>query len=188
MTSNEPLLLTLGYGKRTIDEVIALLREHEVEYLVDVRSAPWSKYQPDFSHDALKTHLRAAGITYLYMGEELGGRPKDRSYYDEDTVNYGRLKESPAFREGIGRLRKAWDGGYRVALLCSEARPENCHRTKLIAKTLVEEGMDVVHLDEDGIVLSHDEVMERLSEGQPTLFGDLPQAARSRRKYRAGSG
>jgi uncharacterized protein (DUF488 family) len=72
-----PLFSTLGYGKRTIDAVIELLERYGVQYLVDVRSVPWSRYHPDFSHDVLKEHLRAHDIAYLFLGEELGGRPND---------------------------------------------------------------------------------------------------------------
>jgi uncharacterized protein (DUF488 family) len=181
-----PLLITLGYGKRSIEESIDLLEQHEVRFLVDVRSAPYSRYQPDFSHDTLKTHLRAHAITYLYMGEELGGRPKDRSCYDEqDRVLYDVCRQRPAFRHGIERLRTAWEQGRRVALLCSESRPENCHRSKLIGPALIEHGIEVIHLDEDGATVSQQDVMARLEEGQPSLFPDMPapKAARSRHRY-----
>jgi uncharacterized protein (DUF488 family) len=184
-----PLLITLGYGKRSIDEAIGLLLRHEVRFLVDVRSAPYSRYHPDFSHDALKEHLKAHDITYLYMGEELGGRPKDRSCYDDqDRVLYEVCRERPAFLHGIERLRTAWKQGYRVALLCSETRPENCHRSKLIGPALAEQGIEVTHLDEDGTVVSQKDVMARVEEGQPSLFPDMPapKAARSRGRYSPG--
>lgn len=71
MTASAPLTLTVGYGKRSIGETISLLTEHEIEFLVDVRSAPYSRFQPDYSRDALKAHLQAAGIAYLYLGREL---------------------------------------------------------------------------------------------------------------------
>src|SRR5437588_1132637 len=103
-----PLLITLGYGKRSIGEAIELLQQHEVQFLVDVRSAPYSRYHPDFSHDALKGHLTAHGIAYLFMGEELGGRPSDRSCYDDQKrVLYDRCRQRPAFRQGIELLRTA---------------------------------------------------------------------------------
>lgn len=183
-----PLLLTLGYGKRSIGEAIGLLKQHDVRFLVDVRSAPYSRYHPDFSHDALKEHLKAHGITYLYMGEELGGRPKDRSCYDaQDRVLYEVCRERPAFRRGIERLRTAWEQGRRVALLCSESQPENCHRSKLIGPALADQGIEVLHLDGDGAVVSQQDVMSRMEGGQPTLFPDMPapKAARSRGRYAA---
>lgn len=182
-----PLLLTLGYGKRSIGEAIDLLERHGVRYLADVRSAPYSRHHPDFSHDALKGHLAARRIVYLFLGEELGGRPDDAGCYDEQgRVDYEACRRRPQFRQGIARLRSAWEQGQRVALLCSESRPENCHRSKLIGAALADEGIEVTHLDEDGAPLSQQQVMDRLSGGQLDLFEDLPagKAAKSRGRYR----
>jgi uncharacterized protein (DUF488 family) len=181
-----PLLLTLGYGKRSIDETIVLLRQHDIGFLVDLRSAPYSRYHPDFSHDALKRHLSEHGIAYLFLGEELGGRPKDPACYDaQGRVDYAAVRTRPAFQQGIERLRTAWEQGRRVALLCSEARPEQCHRSKLVGAALVEEGIEVLHLDEDDTALSQAEVMARLQDGQMSLFADLvpAKAAKSRGRY-----
>ena len=182
-----PLLLTLGYGKRSIDEAIDLLQRHQVRYLVDVRSAPWSRYHPDFAHDALKGHLTAHGIAYLFLGKELGGRPDDAGCYDDQgRVDYEACRQRPEFRQGIQRLRTAWEQGRRVALLCSESRPQDCHRAKLVGAALAEEGIEVTHLDEDGTPVSQQEVMDRLLGGQLSLFDDLPagKTVRSRRRYR----
>lgn len=183
MTS--PALMTLGYGKRTIADVIALLARYDIKFLVDVRSAPYSRYHQDFSGERLVQHLRAHGIAYLYLGRELGGRPDDSACYDsEGRVDYAACRRRPEFAAGIARLRAAWHRGRRVALLCSEMRPEQCHRAKLIGPALVEAGMDVAHLDDDDTVLGQDEVMARLADPQPSLFDDPPSAAeRSRRSY-----
>lgn len=182
-----PLLLTLGYGKRSIDEAVELLEQHGVRFLADVRSAPWSGYHPDFSHDALKAHLTAHDITYLFLGNELGGRPDDPSCYDaEGRVDYEACARRPAFRHGIERLSNAWKQGQRVALLCSESRPENCHRSKLVGVALQKEGIEVTHLDEDGGLVSQQDVMNRLHNGQLSFFEVPPtgKATRSRRSYR----
>jgi uncharacterized protein (DUF488 family) len=182
-----PLLLTIGYGKRTLDEAIALLDDHSVRYLADVRSVPWSRFRPEFAQDELKAHLDLAGIRYLYLGEELGGRPKDPSCYDaRGRVDYDACRQRAAFLGGIERLRTAWTQGQRVALLCSESRPEECHSSKLLGVVLQEMGIAVQHLDEDGSVVSQEAVMGRLEGNQPSLFGDLPPAGalRSRGRYR----
>lgn len=189
MTPDSPLLMTLGHGKRTIDDVIARLNEHHVAFLVDVRSVPWSRFQPDFSRDALQQRLPASGISYLFLGEELGGRPKDRTCYDEHgRVNYDACMRRPAFQHGIQRLKTAWEQGRRVALLCSERRPEECHRSKLVGKALVATGLDVTHLDENDALVTQEQVMSRAHAGQVELFPDLAigKAARSRGKYRPG--
>jgi uncharacterized protein (DUF488 family) len=187
MATRSPLLLTLGYGKRTIDVVVELLERYGVQYLVDVRSVPWSRYHPDFSHDALKGHLSAHDIAYLFLGEELGGRPNDAGCYDaKGRVDYEACRRRPAFRHGMQRLRTAWDQGQRLALLCSESRPQDCHRSKLLGVALAEEGIEVTHLDEDGTPMTQQEVMDRLLGSQLSLFEDLPsgKAAKSRGRYR----
>ena len=186
MTSSpSPLLLTLGHGTRSIDDVIGLLKEHDIGFLVDVRSAPYSRYQPNFSQGPLRAHLQAHDITYLYMGKELGGRPDDPDCYVDGKVIYDRLKARTEFQHGIGRLRTAWDQGRRVALLCSEIRPESCHRSKAIGPELRERGVDITHLDENDALLSQDEVDLRIDNGQMSLFDDVPSAnaSRSRKRY-----
>jgi uncharacterized protein (DUF488 family) len=180
-TACSPLLLTLGYGKRSIGDVIDLLKQHQVSCLADVRSVPWSRYHPDFSQKALKEHLGRHEIRYLFLGRELGGRPDDPSCYVDGRVDYARCRERPAFVEGIARLRRGWEMGERMALLCSESKPENCHRAKLLGPVLVDAGIGVTHLDEDGVPLSQSEVMVRLTGGQLGLFGDVPPAGSSRR-------
>ncbi len=178
--------MSLGYGKRSIAQAIALLRQHDIAFLVDLRSAPYSRYHPDFSYETLRRHLAEQGIAYLYMGEELGGRPKDPACYDASgRVDYAACRQRPAFRQGIGRLRTAWKQGRRVALLCSEARPEQCHRTKLVGAALAEEGIDVLHLDEDDTPLTQAEVMARLQDGQLSLLAELAPAkvTKSRGRY-----
>jgi uncharacterized protein (DUF488 family) len=188
---SEPLTITLGYGKRPIDETVALLREHGIEFLVDVRSAPYSRYHPDYSRDALKAHVEAHGISYLYLGQELGGRPDDPTCYSADgRVDYQACAGRPAFRQGISRLSNAWTQGRRVALLCSESKPEHCHRSKLIAPALEAEGVAVMHVDEDGSLCTQRAVMVRLQDeaaqrGQLSLFEDEApaRALHSRRKY-----
>jgi uncharacterized protein (DUF488 family) len=191
VNSTTPLTLTIGYGKRSIGETISLLAEHQIQFLVDVRSAPYSRFQPDYSRDALQAHLDAAGITNLYLGRELGGRPDDPSCYTSDgRVDYEACARRPAFLEGIRRLGTAWEQGRRVALLCSESRPENCHRSKMIAPALEAAGITVMHVDEDGSLQTQRGIMDRLRDdavqrGQLSLFEEQTpaRAHRSRGKY-----
>lgn len=182
------MLVTIGHGKRSIGKMIDLLKNYDIAYVADVRSAPYSRYQPDFSHDALKRQLEAQGIGYLPMGEELGGRPDDPGCYDaQGRVDYDACRQRSEFKHGIERLRSAQEQGLRVLLLCSESKPENCHRSKLIGVALADQGIELVHLDEDDRLVSQAEVMERLSGGQLSFLPDPPvQAARSRRRYARG--
>jgi uncharacterized protein (DUF488 family) len=184
---NAPLL-TFGYGARRLEEAVRLLKQHDVEFLVDVRSVPWSRFQPDFSQDHLVDALRGHGIRYLFMGAPLGGRPDEPECYDSDgRVDYRACARRPAFRSGIDRLVTAAAAGYRIAIMCSEGRPEDCHRTKLVSEALVEAGVDVRHLDERNELRSHTEILDRLRGSQMALIDDDERLVKSRGRYRAAA-
>jgi uncharacterized protein (DUF488 family) len=181
-------LLTFGYGSRSASEALDLITHHGVRFVVDVRSTPWSRFRPEFSQDNLAAALRDQGIRYVFMGVELGGRPDDPGCYDtEGRVDYRACARRPAFRAGIARLRTAWESGHPVAIMCSESRPEECHRTKLVSRALTDAGVDVRHIDEHGRLCSHDEVLDRLLGSQMGLLGDDERLVKSRGRYRVAS-
>jgi uncharacterized protein (DUF488 family) len=181
-------LLTLGYGNRELDEMLALLRTYEVRYLIDVRSAPYSRFNAAFSRTNLTTAIEKIGVRYVFMGDTLGGRPDDASCYDEaGHVDYLACRESIDFENGFERLRSAFEQDVGAAIFCSELRPEHCHRTKLIGEAMVEMGVPVEHVDADGSLASHQAVMERLHDAQMSLVGEPSRATRSRRAIAAAS-
>jgi uncharacterized protein (DUF488 family) len=180
-------IFTIGYGAREIEEFIDLLNVHHISFLLDVRSKPYSRYKPDFSKEALDNHLQAHGIRYVFMGDTLGGQPDDRTCYGEDgKVDYEKCRNKPFFLQGIERVQKAWSQQIRIVLMCSEGKPEMCHRSKLIGPALVAEGIEVAHIDENNQIISQDDVMLRLHKGQPSLFGDDFFNLTSRKSYSAG--
>lgn len=177
-------ILTIGYGLRPINEVIALLDRYRVEYVGDVRSVPFSGRRPEFSRPALEQILREQGIRYVFLGDVLGGRPDDPSCYDDEGhVDYDRCRASDAFTVGIDRAETAYHEGHALALLCSEARPEDCHRSKLLAEMLNERGVPVCHIDPSGELVEHGEVAVKLRGPQMSLMAE--GLGRSRRAYRA---
>lgn len=175
-------IYTIGYGSRSMEAFLAVLRGHQIAYVIDIRSMPYSRFKPEFSKDALEAHLHGEGIRYLYMGDALGGQPTDRDCYVDDKVVYDRVRGKAFFREGIDRVRRAFQQQVRVALMCSEGKPSECHRTKLIGLTLAEQGIPVAHIDEHDALRSQADVVGELTEGQLTLFGE-PEF-RSRKRYR----
>jgi len=132
-----PPVLTIGYGSRTLDEFVDLLHAVGATDLADVRSAPYSRYKPEFSREPLGAHLAEAGIRYIFMGDALGGRPDDPGCYDASGhVDYERCRLRPEFARALEALEAGRESGLRIVLMCSEQRPEECHRSKLVAEEL----------------------------------------------------
>lgn len=179
-TEIAPPVFTIGYGARTVDGLIAVLLTHQIVFLVDVRTAPYSRFKPEFSKDALERELKQQGIRYIYLGDALGGRPADPDCYVDDKVDYERVKGKAFYQIGIERVQAAWQRGVRFVLMCSEGKPEQCHRSKLIGETLAGLGIPVAHIDEHDQLRSQDEVIQRLTGGQLSLFGDHEFTSRKR--------
>lgn len=179
-----PTLHTIGYGARTLEELVAALKAHRIEYLLDVRSSPYSKFKPEFTKEALEAALKARGIRYVFVGDTLGGQPRDPDCYTDGKVDYEKVRQQPFFQAGLERLRKAYEQRLRAALMCSEGRPEQCHRSKMIGEALAAAGIPVAHIDEDGHLLTQTQVMNRLTGGQLDFFGG--PALTSRKRYGPG--
>lgn len=180
-------IYTIGYGNRSIEEFIDLLQKYHIQYLADIRSRPYSKFNPDFSQAALEKRLKQQHIKYLFLGDTLGGRPDDSSCYVDGKVDYERVRQTRAFQEGIQRIHDAWDKQLPVALMCSELKPEECHRSKLVGRTLAEQHIIVAHIDEEGNMKTQDEIVQIITGNQPSLFPDIPhkKVSSSRKKYAA---
>jgi uncharacterized protein (DUF488 family) len=180
---SETAIYTIGYGARPLPEFIATLQAHHIAYLIDVRSKPYSRYRPEFGKSELEAALKEAGIRYVFMGDTLGGQPEDKGCYTEGKVDYEKVRGMDFYREGIGRVQKAYAQQLPVVLLCSEGKPEQCHRSKLIGQTLTELSIPVAHIDENDDLISQAAVLLRLTNNQPSLFGDGFHEFTSRKRY-----
>jgi len=165
-------LYTIGHGRRQAEDFLALLKTFDIHYLVDVRSVPHSRFNPQYNQKTLKQFLESKGITYVFMGDQLGGRPQDAACYDSaGHINYQAVKKKEFFKEGLERLKTAHDKNVKIALMCSESKPQDCHRSRLIGIALSEEQVDVSHIDEKGTLKSQQEVMHLISgERSGSLF------------------
>lgn len=171
------VIWTVGHSNHALDEFIALLASESISVVVDVRSYPYSRYATHFNRDDMAVGLREAGIKYLFLGEELGGRPtREEHYDDEGRALYALMAEEPAFLEAIKRvLRGATD--HRVALMCAEGRPEECHRRLLVGKVLTDRGAILRHIQPDGELVEESEVPIGGARDQPSLFEGEEQPA-----------
>ncbi|MDD5327269.1 MAG: DUF488 domain-containing protein [Phycisphaerae bacterium] len=166
------ILYTIGYSNHTIEDFVSLLKQHKITCVADVRSAPYSRYCPQFNKDALASALETAGIAYIFMGKELGGRPGDQNCYKNGCVDFQHIAKREEFKRGIERLL-ADISKYRIALMCTEKDPLQCHRTILVSRHLKKHNINIKHILEDGSIEEHTEAERRLVEMlkmEPTLF------------------
>lgn len=177
-------IYTIGYGARSLTEFIEVVQRYGIQFVVDVRSHPYSRYKPEFSKQALTDRLKEQGIRYLFMGDALGGQPEGNEFYVNGKVDYEKCRHSPQFQQGVARLQKAWQQQNSVVILCSEGKPEECHRTKLITPALLQLGVSVAHIAENNQLLTQEEVLLRLNEGQSVLWEEGAMPSKSRKRYK----
>lgn len=165
-------LFTIGHSAHTIDSFISLIQEHAIQVIADVRSKPYSGRFPWFSRQPLEHSLKAIGIKYVFLGRELGARRCEKECYDEGKATYERIAATPVFHEGLDRLRKGIRQ-YRIALLCAEKDPLDCHRTILVARYATKFS-NIKHILGDGSIEPHkaaeDRLLRRYQLGSSDLF------------------
>lgn len=154
-------VFTIGHSTHTLERFRELLRQHRITAVADVRSAPYSRRNPQYNRTELARWLAEADIAYVFLGRELGGRSDDPSDYDNGRVCYDRLRAKPTFRVGVERIiRGALE--QRIALVCSEKEPLDCHRSLLVAQALADRGVSVNHILANGSLETHSQTMKRL--------------------------
>jgi uncharacterized protein (DUF488 family) len=178
-------LFTLGHGSHPLEKFMGLLETNGVMLVADVRSAPFSRYHPQFNKESLERELPQRGVQYAWAGKFLGGRPTDPTCYKNGalpgegtdylhTVNYPEVMKREWFIKGIDRLLELADE-HTTAILCSEENPAHCHRHHLIAKFLMREHHEVAvqHIRGDGNVFGAASILDSVEEEhaeQPPLL------------------
>jgi uncharacterized protein (DUF488 family) len=155
------LVHTIGHSNRTLEEFLSLLRQHELTAVADVRSWPHSRTNPQFNREPLAKSLKEEGISYVFLGRELGARTTDAACYVAGKVQYDKLARSGSFQEGLRRVETG-SQNFRVALMCAEKEPLACHRSILIARYLVKRGFQVKHIIDSSAVEDHQASIDRL--------------------------
>ncbi len=174
--SNSQPIYSIGHSNVTAGRIIELLHAFEIQVLVDVRSSPYSQFAPQFNRETFEHSLNLAEIEYKYAGEHLGGRPKDPSCYKDGRlpdgkadylhlVDYPEVMTKDFFRKGIERLLEI-AGQKRVAVMCSEEDPAQCHRHHLIGRYLTQQGITVLHIRGDGSTIK-DQYLPNLKQEPP---------------------
>lgn len=156
-------VFTIGHSNHELSLFLDLLMQHRIEIVVDVRSSPYSQWVPQFGRELLSSSLRKHGIEYKFLGRELGARSTDPDCYANGRADYARIAATQTFRDGIAQLLLL-SQRFRVALMCSEAEPLDCHRSILLSRELAVRGVSVIHILRDGNAETHEAAMSRLRE------------------------
>jgi uncharacterized protein (DUF488 family) len=152
---------TIGYGNYPIDRFIALLQNTGIDLIIDVRSSPYSRFNPHFNRENLEKSLIMNDIDYRYMGDKIGGRQSDPCLlFPDGTVNYRKVQETEQYQEGIKEVISIISSGKKIALMCAEKEPERCHRFAMISPVLQSRGISVIHIRPD-MKLQANEDLER---------------------------
>lgn len=186
-------IFTVGHSNFSIEKFLSLLALNNINAIGDVRSQPYSRYTPHFNRENLSESLKENNIRYVFLGEELGARQGDENLYGDDgKIDFDLFSRHPKFLKGIERVEEGAKT-FKLALMCSEKDPMDCHRTHLIAKGLVARKHEVVHILEDGNTKSHDELValnvpqgDLLRSDEETLYETKGQAIAYQKNQRAG--
>jgi len=165
-------IYTIGHSNREINEFIQILLHYRIKTVVDVRSKPYSKYCPQFNKETIKQAIINSGIKYLFLGEELGARPKDHSCYINNKVSFEKMMASDTFKKGISELLDEAKKN-SIVIMCAEREPVDCHRAILVARVLEQKGIAVKHIIRETELLDRFEFEKKLLKKfkiQETLF------------------
>jgi uncharacterized protein (DUF488 family) len=149
-------IYTVGHSNHEAGAFLALLKQHGIELLADVRSSPYSRYVPQANREVLARALEQAGIGYRWLGDRLGGKPEGA------IVDYDKMRASPAFQQGLTELL-ALAQQQRTAIMCSEGDYQKCHRYKLITPAVADHGVHVLHILPDGSLVDQEKEPKQLA-------------------------
>jgi uncharacterized protein (DUF488 family) len=144
-------LFTIGYSKHSLESFLATIQKYKINAIVDVRSIPFSKFKPEFNKDTLNNYLKSNNIEYVFLGNECGARFDDPSCYRNGKTDYKLIANHKKFQDGLHRIQEG-SKKYKIAIMCAEKDPINCHRMILICRNLKDTGIKIFHvLDTDEI-------------------------------------
>ena len=167
-------LYTIGHSNHTIEKFIELVSMHSITVVFDVRSHPYSKFNPQFNRETIEEELKKRNIKYFFLGEELGPRSIDQECYINGKVQYSSIAKTFQFQQGIERLLIEMESN-RIVIMCAEKDPITCHRTILICRHMRQYDIEIKHILENGEIENNSEAEKRLMKtlNIPQEQGDL---------------
>lgn len=150
-------IYTIGHSIYEIEDFVELLKQNQINTIVDVRSTPYSKFAPQYNRETLKKYLKQNSICYIFMGDLLGARHEDKTLlFDDGKVDFKKVQETKNFQDGVMRLQKGIEKGYSISLMCSEKEAFDCHRFGLISEFLSKKSIEINHIYPDKVVLQQE--------------------------------
>ena len=168
-------IFTIGHSNHDITDFINLLLVNQIELVIDVRSAPYSKIYPHFNRNTLEVSLTKNSIKYLFLGDSVGGRSNSIKDYSKGRIIYKKIAEKEEYISSI-YLIISLSSEHKTVLMCSEKEPLECHRTLLVSRSIEMLKVKILHIHRDGQIESQDEAIQRLLKiwnlDSPSLFGE----------------
>lgn len=156
-------LYTIGHSLYDKEKFLKLIKNYNINYLLDVRSTPYSKYAPQYNADVIGKYLEENSVRYVPMGKRFGARQKDMSLYDEDGIlDFSKTRQTVFFQNAVGSVLKGLDSGSNIVLMCTEKNPIECHRTILISKSFYDIGVPVKHILSNGKYVTQENINDEL--------------------------
>ncbi len=159
MVDNE--IYSIGYSSFTVADFIRAIASYRIDVVADVRSQPYSRYRPEFNRETVKHILKQNGIAYVFLGDQCGARIQAPECYVNGKVSFELVKHNKEFQTGLERLRKGMQL-HRIAIMCAERDPINCHRAILICRHLRSQNVVIKHIVDNGLIENHADTEKRL--------------------------
>jgi uncharacterized protein (DUF488 family) len=172
-------VFTIGHSTHSYEHFLSLLREDGINAIADVRTTPFSRHFPHFNGETLRSELKKDGISYVFLGKELGGRPSGRNFYCDGVADYEKMARTETFATGIKRVIEGAKK-FRVALMCSEHDPLDCHRCLLVGRALSGEGVKLIHVLGDNSSIPQEAIEQKLLDLSGRSNNDLLMTALER--------
>lgn len=171
---NDNYIYSIGYGLRKIEDFISLLNHYNLKFVLDIRSVPYSKWNPAFNQSILENRLTANQIRYVYLGKQLGAKPEDLSCYENGKLSYNLLKQKPYFIKGLERIITANNKQVPIAIMCNKHQPHQCHRSRLVGEELLKYNIVMQHIIEQNLLKNQYDITNEATKGLGTvdLFGN----------------
>lgn len=167
-------LYSIGHSKHEFNKFLKMLKDNNIDYLLDVRSSPFSKYAETYNKDNLKDLLDQNGIVYWHMGGYFGARPEEKELYtQENYLDFEKVRAGKKFQDGVKSVLTGLNEGKNIVLMCTERDPMDCHRAIMVSKGFLDAGVNVKHILPDGSIETQKELENRMLEKYFPYGGQL---------------